>query len=202
MTIVGKAVASVATLGTIGGSAFLANHFLSNSDTVSARLVSEGFDIDVGSSWQTILSAHNAVQNTKDTFKTEDNTDLKIEELQANCKSALDSKKDNEDIYKKARQWCVKEREIKNIFESLNLRELDVDQTTDDQVAWKAKETDLKGEPATATKIKEEMKDAGTINLAKIKEGCKVIVSAKTTGEGFNEKLELAKKWCAVPKNQ
>ncbi|OAL09945.1 hypothetical protein A6V39_03470 [Candidatus Mycoplasma haematobovis] len=199
MTTVGKVIASVFTLGALGGGGILVNKLLDDTDTIGARLTSEGFSISLNNSeWETVLGAHNGINNLEGTFKKDANTALKLDELQEKCKSALNSKKNNDVNYKKARQWCVKEQKISDSFEKINLRALDVTKNTDDTSGWQTNINKLKNDLKTAQKIKAEMNSTQNITLENIKAGCKAIIEIKTTASDFNDKFELAKEWCAV----
>ncbi|OAL09932.1 hypothetical protein A6V39_03405 [Candidatus Mycoplasma haematobovis] len=101
-------------------------------------------------------------------------------------------------ITKRQGQWCVKEKEIKDIFEKINLRGLNVVGISDDGNAWKTKETTLKSDNTNAQKLSTEMRDSDTTTVANIKKACGIIVKLKTSSQDFNEKFELAKKWCVV----
>ncbi|OAL09937.1 hypothetical protein A6V39_03430 [Candidatus Mycoplasma haematobovis] len=161
----------------------------------------EGFDLDVGNEWQTLLDAHNSVKNTESTFKNEANTDLELAKLQAECKSALNKKDDAN--YKKARKWCVKIEKIKDIPNNGKYDLLDATETnsTEDK-EWETLATSLKENKTDFQSVATNLSDDLATNIKALKAGCRglQVNTVTTITIGFDEKFDNAKTWCSVAK--
>ncbi|OAL10145.1 hypothetical protein A6V39_04500 [Candidatus Mycoplasma haematobovis] len=202
MTTVTKITTGVAGVSTLGGGVALGVSLFKEKQTVSTRLVAEGFDVNV-TDFGNLLTKHNLAKEPNifvDTSVTTKDTAW----LQTQCKRALEGGIKDEKNYKLARQWCVKERAISDIFGSIGLKALDNTGNRDDNGTWKTHEVVLKKDVTTAGKLSETMKGDTTITVANIKSACTALIAINTTDKDFNDKFELSKTWCAVkdPKKQ
>lgn len=201
MTLTGKAIAGITTLGTVGGGIALANHLSSTKKplgkTVSKALEKEGFDVNV-ENWGPILDAYNQLKDTSKTFKTRADETLTEKALQEKCKATLGGLSSNLINYRKARQWCVKEETIQNVLEKAKYKVLNTNQGDDKE--WNKLAEDLRDAKDSFPNIGKQMTGNKDSDIAALKKGCTDlnISQLKTTAKDFDEKFELAKNWCAV----
>ncbi|OAL10025.1 hypothetical protein A6V39_03870 [Candidatus Mycoplasma haematobovis] len=209
MSLASKIVAGIATTGAVGGVLALGSYSLINTQNIQGRLKEEGYvplDTEKDTGWNTILIAYKVAKSN--TFVTGPQLQQQeIKDLRDKCREALRQSSNNNENYLKARQWCVEERNISSILDKLGLRALQTEPksgsstNTDDQ-NWETKATEYRDSTSkhkiTITPVNQE-----PVDKEKIKAACKTLntTELKTTSDGFNDKLEQFKEWCAIKKD-
>lgn len=111
-----KAVATLATAGSIGGVAYGFHTLSDTTDTVRNYLTKNGLNIakqNDSNFWDKVLKTYKL---EKEGFEINNDADLKdSSEIKAWCDSALKTriKSKEEDIFKKSSKWCVEYQAIK-----------------------------------------------------------------------------------------
>lgn len=207
MSLSSKIVAGIATTGAVGGMLSLGAFSLFNTQNIEGRLKAEGYEalnIEKDDEWNDILAKYKVAKTN--TFVTgEELAKETTATLRNRCKEALEKKFDTEKSYLLARQWCVKERKVEEVLNSLKLRLLNTEDATGNKLQdaenWASIVTKHENSQAT-NKIKVDLKDGAEQKSKAMRDACKALNAPqlKTTTDEFNEKLEQIKEWCSVTK--
>ncbi|AEW45212.1 hypothetical protein MHC_01730 [Mycoplasma haemocanis str. Illinois] len=187
----------------IGGAGFLAYKHLYPPKQISDHLKEEKFVLlnhseEHKAHWTTLLGEYNKQKTHKNNIFTDVGKDLKVEELQEACRKALGESVDNEEIYSKAKKWCVvpvtlSEHLSKHQFRSLSTE----DNNNSDQSIWEGKVTEHEKPDNSNRRIK----DLSGVNQDKwktIMSECKNISNKKNYENEFNSYFEKYKDWCSI----
>ncbi|OAL10592.1 hypothetical protein A6V39_00810 [Candidatus Mycoplasma haematobovis] len=186
------------TFGVISGGATLGSYLHTSKITISYRLTSEGFSLDVGDGWDEIVKAHNQAKSPN-IFENKEVTNKDATWLKQKCKDTLSKHKSDNTNYQLAQRWCVKNENIESILKRAGYEPLNTEDSRIDRENWIRKIELLREENPPVTKLTTDVSNSNEdTNIVAIKKACKELNNTKTIDEGFIEKLKQAKYWCSV----
>ncbi|OAL10584.1 hypothetical protein A6V39_00770 [Candidatus Mycoplasma haematobovis] len=197
-----KIIATVAGVSTVGGGVGLSIHLLNKYPTISTKLTSEGFELaSTEQDWTKLSEAHNKlVAPTDKVFKEEGTANKDWKWLKSKCEKALSSEENDQTNYKLARQWCVKETDVNAILGKTKgkFKILSSNTTSADSNSWSEKVQNLNQDTTAISALGLQKTGTKNISFDDLKGKCTSILTTKTTAGDFNDKFELAKKWCFI----
>ncbi|AEW45152.1 hypothetical protein MHC_01430 [Mycoplasma haemocanis str. Illinois] len=211
-----KIACGVGAMGVVGTGCYFVSTNLETSKkkTIANRLSKEKFillNFETGNleEWKSVLKEYEKVGNV-DKFDgisldttSSDKDGKNIASLKAACKDLVVKEDLSEDLYRKARRWCVIPQSIKDRMEALGDKILDYTSEKSSNASWAAWEEKIKtytGKEIISTGSAWSSPSSNDAKVDAIKKDCKSFLegASRTYDSDFEEKYKKAITWCGL----
>ncbi|CBY92336.1 hypothetical protein HF1_03280 [Mycoplasma haemofelis str. Langford 1] len=217
MSTLSKIACGTGATGAVGtGCYFVATNLETpKKKTISDRLSKEKFTLLSFKSgnveeWKAVLKEYEKDGNT-DKFDgvsldttSSDKDNKNIASLKSTCKDLVVKEDLSEDLYRRARRWCVVPQSIKVRMESLGVKVLDYTNEKSSNSSWREWEEKIKTYTGTSIlSTGSTWSSSGSDNDAKvgvIKTDCKTFLEgdSRSYDSDFEDKYKKAVTWCGL----
>lgn len=206
MNLITKVASVGGAIGIVGGSVVITKHYYKGFTDIKARL--EGFGYEVlkfddtdNHEWQKIGPSYEAEQDKSKKFSE------KLTELKELCKNALDQSPNDENVYKLASRWCVKEVTVKALLGKQKYTPIKkIKEEAQERSKWEAKVYELKENKDTEIKIDIDLEKGQIDNwITELENTCEKLTAdeIKTHNQDdFEKKFIQARSWCALSQEE